>query len=115
MCRSVGSVHAPIPGGRMRPPHDWDALRYLLGRLRALRGFLAVPHAAIPLPWKTYRMSARAARRSLDQRAITVAGALRFRPLADGVPEILAGAAGLQHAVRWVHSVEAPRVATLLH
>src|SRR5579871_3821959 len=60
-------------------------------------------------------MSARAARRSLDQRAITVAGALRFRPLADGVPEILAGAAGLENPVRWVHSVEAPRVATLLH
>lgn len=49
-----------------------------------------------------------------DSRGITVAAALRSRPLADGVPEILAGAAGLNKPVRWVHSVEAPRIASLL-
>jgi purine catabolism regulator len=45
---------------------------------------------------------------------MTVAAALRSRPLADGVPEILAGAAGLDNPVRWVHSVEATRIASLL-
>jgi PucR family transcriptional regulator, purine catabolism regulatory protein len=53
-------------------------------------------------------------RASADLRGITVAAALRSRPLADGVPEILAGAAGLNKPVRWVHSVEAPRIASLL-
>ena len=49
-----------------------------------------------------------------DSRGITVAAALRSRPLADGVPEILAGAAGLNEALRSVQSVEAPRIASLL-
>ena len=43
-----------------------------------------------------------------------MAGALRSPPLADGVPEILAGAAGLDKPLRWVHSVESPGIASLL-
>lgn len=43
-----------------------------------------------------------------------MAGALRSPSLADGVPEILAGAAGLDTPLRWVHSVESPGIASLL-
>jgi purine catabolism regulator len=43
-----------------------------------------------------------------------VAVALRSRALADGVREIMAGAARLDNPVRWVHSVESPEMAALL-
>jgi PucR family transcriptional regulator, purine catabolism regulatory protein len=53
-------------------------------------------------------------RGSSHSRGITVAGALRSPSIADGVPEILAVAAGLDKPLRWVHSVEAPSIASLL-
>jgi hypothetical protein len=74
-------------------------------------------HTSSPIgsgSWETCRVASSSTRASADLRGITVAAALRSRPLADGVPEILAGAAGLNKPVRWVHSVEAPRIASLL-
>jgi len=49
-----------------------------------------------------------------DHPSLTVGGALRLSPLERGVPEILAGAAGLDNPIRWVHSGEALQIASLL-
>jgi purine catabolism regulator len=45
---------------------------------------------------------------------ITVAGALELPELRRGVPEVLAGAASLDRAIRWVHAGEVPNIASLL-
>jgi purine catabolism regulator len=49
-----------------------------------------------------------------EDQEITVAAALRLPPLTDGVPEVLAGAAGLENPIRWVHSGEWLEMASVL-
>ncbi len=49
-----------------------------------------------------------------EDQEITVAAALRLAPLSDGVPEVLAGAAGLENPIRWVHSGEWMEMASVL-
>jgi purine catabolism regulator len=49
-----------------------------------------------------------------DQTPVTVRDALRLPPLRRGRPECVAGAAGLDRPIRWVHVAEVANIAELL-
>ncbi|HEY9437854.1 MAG TPA: PucR family transcriptional regulator ligand-binding domain-containing protein, partial [Streptomyces sp.] len=48
------------------------------------------------------------------QGGITVRRALDLPGLRGGLPEVMAGAEGLDRTVRWVHAGEVPYIASLL-
>ncbi|MHC5906668.1 PucR family transcriptional regulator ligand-binding domain-containing protein, partial [Streptomyces sp. S6] len=50
----------------------------------------------------------------VEDTGITVRRALELPGLRRGLPEVLAGAEGLERGVRWVHAGEVPHIASLL-